>query len=157
MTVMVEHKLLPVKIVCAYVPPMGCPEQDKEAFCQLDDLLIERRARLSSPGFFLNGHVGNESQDLKSPREHGFGERDTEVERTLIVEGANNKRILKTQFRKPKNHFVTYSSQTLRDAGEGAPGKTKRGTQSPKKRGAGLRAFNKVSLKRSWCRSCGKK
>ena len=69
-------KILLTKKMCTTNPTCS-PEEEKEYFYSLDDLLIELKGETVIAGD-LNGLVGNESQGLKCHGGHGFGNRNVE-------------------------------------------------------------------------------
>ena len=103
-------------IISVYAPPRNCNNQEKEAFYQAFEQIVEARKpdEVVGVGADMNGHVGKEARGFYGAhRDKGYGSRNEDGERVLKSCENLDLVLLNTYFTK-KEHLITYSSDPYR-------------------------------------------
>ena len=104
---------LVVKVICAYAPQQGRPDEEKEIFY---DSLEEELRLVGSDEFLIvcgdwNGHIGENPDGYEGVHGgYGFGIRNEEGCRLLEMCDANNLIVANTCFKKEIRKRITYKS-----------------------------------------------
>ena len=98
------------KIVSAYAPQAGCDEEEKEAFWEEMNQVMQGREKIWIGGD-LNGHVGEGSKGNEECMGNcEMGIRNEEGERIISFAKAESLAFVNTYFKKEINKLITYSS-----------------------------------------------
>ena len=99
-----------MNVISAYAPQAGCEMEEKEAFWEEIDELMESipRSERVVIGADFNGHVGSGNVgDERVMGTHGFGERNAEGQMIVDFASRMEMAVLNTYFDKREEHRVT--------------------------------------------------
>ncbi|KFD54743.1 hypothetical protein M513_04443 [Trichuris suis] len=101
------------RIVSAYAPQIGSPEEEKGKFWEDLEALISSipEEEYLLLGADLNGHVGKMKDDAGACHGgHGYGARNQEGERIIDFVSAHDLVLANTYFIKKDNHLITFAN-----------------------------------------------
>ena len=102
-----------LNVVCGYAPQVGCQAEEKEAFWEdMDEVMqsIPESERVVI-GADFNGHVGEgNTGDERVMGKYGIQDRNAEGQMVVDFAKRTEMAILNTYFQKRLNHKVTYKS-----------------------------------------------